>query len=131
MTSTNDSHNVTVGNIANSGVIIGNDNQVTGNVGPTSGITAADLAAIKGLFDDLNAQIAAEAPPEQRDAALERAGELHDAIVADKPDRTTIEYVTSWFKKHLPKLAGAIAGVLVNPVVGSVIAAAGTSLTDE
>jgi hypothetical protein len=37
------------------------------------------------------ARVVAEAPPEQREAALERVGELKEAVTAAEPDLSTME----------------------------------------
>jgi tetrahydromethanopterin S-methyltransferase subunit C len=39
--------------------------------------------------------------------------------------------VTRWFSKHLPHLAGAVIAVLVNPVIGAVVAAGDDGLIGE
>jgi hypothetical protein len=94
-------------------------------------VTEADLAALRRLLADLKAQVAAGAPPDRRDAALERVDELEEAITAEEPDLTTVEYVRGWFVKHLPGLAGAITGVIVDPVVGKMVEMAGDALAAE
>lgn len=75
--------------------------------------------------------MAAEAPPEKKEAALERVQELEEAVTAEKPDLTTMEYVKQWFVKNLPGLAGAVTGVVVNPIVGKLVEAAGDALAAE
>lgn len=94
-------------------------------------ITAEELAALSERFRQLKQVVADGAPPEQRDAALERVDELEQAITADEPDLTTMEYVRNWFARHAPKLAGAVTGLVVNPIVGKVVAAAGEGLAAE
>jgi hypothetical protein len=42
-----------------------------------------------------------------------------------------MEYVKNWFGKHLPGLAGTVVGVLVHPVVGKLVEAAGDAAADE
>jgi len=36
-----------------------------------------------------------------------------------------MQYVRGWFAKHLPGLAGSVVGVVVHPVVGKLVTAAG------
>ena len=67
----------------------------------------------------------ATAPAEQHAAALERIDELEQAVVADEPDLTTLQYVRKWFGKNLPKLAGSVTGLIIHPVVGKIVEAAG------
>jgi hypothetical protein len=88
-------------------------------------VTEADLAELRRAIDAVKAQIVAEVPPEQQAAALERVDELQEAVVAEEPDLTTLQYVRNWFGKHLPKLAGSITGLIIHPVVGKLVEAAG------
>lgn len=94
-------------------------------------LTDEEYAELKNVLNGLRAQVADEAPADARDSAIARVDELEEAITGERPDLTTMEYVKSWFAKHLPKLAGAVAAVLVNPLVGKLVASAGDALTDE
>ena len=44
---------------------------------------------------------------------------------------TTMEYVKRWFVKNLPGLAEAVTGVVVHPIVGKLVEAAGDALAAE
>jgi hypothetical protein len=90
-----------------------------------SAVTEADLAELRRAIEDVKAQIVAEAPPEQQAAALERVDELEQAVVAEEPDLTTLQYVRKWFGKNLPKLAGSVTGLIIHPVVGKIVEASG------
>jgi hypothetical protein len=94
-------------------------------------VTDADLAELRQILADLKAKVAAEAPPEKKDAALERVEELEEAVTAREPDLTTMEYVKRWFVKNLPGLAGAVTSVVVHPIVGKLVEAAGDALATE
>jgi hypothetical protein len=94
-------------------------------------LTDEEYAELKGVLRGLRAQVAGEAPADARDSAIERVDELEEAITADRPDLTTMDYVKSWFAKHVPKLSGAVAAVLVNPLVGKLIASAGDALMED
>jgi hypothetical protein len=94
-------------------------------------ITEADLAKLRQVLTDLKAKVTAKAPPEKKDAALERVGELEEALTVGEPDLTTIEYVKGWFVKNLPDLAGAVTSVVVHPIVGKLVEAAGDALAAE
>ena len=100
-------------------------------IGPRAEVTEADLAALRQMLADLRAQVAAQAPPDKRDAALERVDELEEALTAEEPDLTTMEYVKKWFGKHLPQLAGAVTSLVVHPIVGKLVEAAGDALAAE
>ena len=103
--------------------------QVVGEAKP--GATEEELAALRAMLADLKARVEAEAPPGRRAAALERVEELEEAIAAKEPDLTTMEYVKRWFGKNLPGLAGAVAGIVVHPIVGKLVEAAGDALAAE
>ncbi|MGH2944483.1 MAG: hypothetical protein ACRDLN_17110, partial [Solirubrobacteraceae bacterium] len=75
--------------------------------------------------------VVAAAPPERRVAAAERVGELERACLADEPDVTTIQYVARWFGTNVPQLAGAVAGIVIHPIVGKLVGAAGDALVAE
>lgn len=123
-----DSIQATIGDHAH-GVVVGKDiHQV---IGEQAQVTEAGLAAVRELFAKLKRQVEAQAPPEKKDSAMERVEELEESITAKEPDLTTMEYVRKWFGKHLPQLAGAVVGVLVDPVVGKVVEAAGDLAAGE
>ena len=88
-------------------------------------VSSAELAELQRAIDEVKAQILAGAPPEQQAAALERVDELKEAVVAEELDVTTLQYVRKWFLKNLPKLAGSVTGLIVHPVVGKIVEAAG------
>ena len=96
-----------------------------------SAVTEADLAELRRAIEAVKAQIVADAPPEQQAAALERVDELEEAVVADEPDLTTLQYIRKWFGKNLPKLAGAVTGLIVHPVVGKLVEAAGDLVAEQ
>ena len=88
-------------------------------------MTEADLAELRLVLADLLTRVEAEAPPEQKQAAVERVNELSEAITAQAPDLSTIEYVKRWFVKNLPGLAGTVTGVILHPIVGKLVEATG------
>jgi len=118
---------VSIGGSVPGQVAIGNDiNQryvrVQNDV-PT--VTESDLSELRAAVEALKAQIVAEVPPDQQAAALERIDELEEAVVAEEPDLTTLQYIRKWFGKNVPKVAGAVTGLIVHPVVGKIVEAAG------
>jgi hypothetical protein len=94
-------------------------------------VTEAELAELRDAFAQLRAQVLAEAPADARTAAAERIDELEQAVVAERPDLTTIQYVTRWFGARLPKLAGVVTGVVVHPIVGRLVESAGEMLAAD
>lgn len=94
-------------------------------------VTQAELQELRGSLAALREQVAAQAPPEQRAAAVERVDELEQAVLAERPDVTTIRYVAQWFGRNLPKLAGVVTTVVVHPIVGKLVESAGEMLADD
>ena len=98
---------------------------------PRVQVTETDLAAIRNLFKELQNQVAAQAPPDKKNSALERVEELQEAIIAEEPDLETMAYIKKWFGKNTPPLARAVTGVLNNPMVGKVVEARGGPTASE
>jgi hypothetical protein len=94
-------------------------------------LSGDELAQLRQAFADLRADVAAQAPPERQAAAVERIEELEQACLADEPDTTTIAYVGRWFKTNLPGLAGAVTGIVIHPLVGRIVGAAGQAIAAE
>lgn len=102
------------------------------NIGKTQPeVTKSDLAQLQQIIDSLKTQIEAQAPPEKKDAAIERVEELKEAVTATEPDLSTMEYVKNWFVKKLPALAGSVTSVIIHPIVGKLVTAAGDTLADD
>jgi hypothetical protein len=105
---------------------------ITQTVGAAQqGVTQADLAELRRVLAELEARVEAEAPSEQKQAAIEHVKELGQAITVGEPDLTTMEYVKRWFGKHVPGLAGAVTGVVIHPIVVKLVDAAGEALAAE
>ena len=94
-------------------------------------VTEVELADLRSAFDDVRAQVRAQAPADKRDGALERIDELQQALVADKPDPSTAGYVKGWFARNVPGIAGAVVSLVVHPVVGKLVEAGGAALADQ
>ncbi len=116
----------------NSGqVAVGKNIQQEQQIGSGNQISSDDLQQVEKLFADLKQQIALQAPADKKEAALQRVDELQQEVVSQKPSLTTFEYMRNWFAKNLPSMAGAVASVVVNPIVGKVVEAAGTIAADQ
>ncbi len=126
-----DSFNVTIGNQASDIAIGKNIQQIRESSRAKLEITETDLAEINHLFVSLKEVITKSVPLERQHAALERVEELEETVSAKKPDLTTIEYVKNWFVKNLPQVAGNVIGLLVHPIVGKVVEAAGDLAAGE
>src|ERR1700709_2640912 len=49
-------------------------------------VTEAEMAQVQQMFADLRTKIEQEAPPEEKEKALERVDELKEAVTAKEPD---------------------------------------------
>ena len=113
-------------------VAVGKDIRQSQAVGTMSTqVTDAEIADLRRAFADLRATVQAQAPEEHREAALERVDELEAAVVTEEPDPTTAGYVKNWFARNVPQLAGAVVSVVVHPVVGKLVEAAGEVVADQ
>ncbi len=124
-----DTFNVTTGDVSGQ-VAVGKGISQTRIEAPAPP-SAEEVAALRAELAALRARVAAEAPPEQKDAAVARVDELAEAVTAPQPDLSTMEYVKQWFGKHLPALAGAVTSIVVHPIVGKLVEAAGEALAGE
>ncbi len=118
-----------VSNVSGGQVAIGRTvNQTSTTVVP-QGPSEADLAGLLRQFEAVRSQVLDD--PDTPDAAADKLDELKAAVTADEPELSTMEYVRDWFGKNAPKFAGAVAALVVNPVVGALVGAAGETLAAE
>jgi hypothetical protein len=94
-------------------------------------ITEAELETLRSLIAELKAQVASTETGEKQATALGKVSELEEAITTKTPDVSTMEYVRNWFVKNVPQLAGAVTGLVVNPIVGKLVEAAGETVAHE
>lgn len=97
------------GHVVQFGNISGGQINIGPSVLPPAGPPALPLGEI---FAHLQARLAAEAPPDKREAALERLAELKEAITAYPPDQQTMAYIKNWFAKNMPFLAKEVAQLI-------------------
>ena len=119
--------NIRFGDVTQSQFVTGDYNTVAQQVG----LSPQDVEALRAAFADMRAQVAAGAPPELREQAAEQALEVERAVVSDEPDPGRARRALRWFREHLPQLAGTVASVLVNPIVGKVVETAGDAVAKE
>jgi enamine deaminase RidA (YjgF/YER057c/UK114 family) len=81
--------------------------------------------------EELKARVEENAPNDRKADALARVDELQRAVTDPKPKLSTMEYVRDWFEEHLPALAGSVTGLVVHPIVGKLVEAAGDGLAAE
>ncbi|MER3432484.1 MAG: hypothetical protein C4288_03405 [Leptolyngbya sp. ERB_1_1] len=64
----------------------------------------SDLSSLQQNFNQLRAQVSAEAPKEVRHRALEHLNDLQEELFTQKKvNGLTLLYVYQWFRNHLPK----------------------------
>lgn len=119
----------TVSNVSGGQVAIGGTVTQTSTTVSPQGPTEADIAALLQQFAALRTQVLAD--PETPDAAAGKLDELQAAVTAEQPELSTMEYVRDWFVKYAPKFAGAVTALVVNPIVGALVGAAGETLATE
>jgi hypothetical protein len=119
----------TVSNVSGGQVAIGGTVSQTSTTVASTGPSEADLAALLQRFSTLRHEVLADT--DTPDAAAEKLDELKDAITAEEPELSTMEYVRDWFVKYAPKFAGAVTALVVNPVVGALVGAAGETVATE
>lgn len=111
-------------------VAIGKDiNQAVGSMQVQ--VSEAELTELRQAFAGLRAQVRASVPLESQGRALELVGELESDTLTERPKPATMRYVRDWFSEHLPQVAGAVTGLVVHPVVGKLVEAAGEAVAGE
>ena len=124
-----DSISATIGNVSDgSQVAVGHHIQQSQVHGAPPEMTEEEMSQLMQMFADLKTKIAQEAPPAEKEKALERVDELQDAVTAKEPDLTTMEYVRNWFVKNLPTVAGSVVGLIVHPLVGKLVEVGGDAI---
>lgn len=114
------------GDVIESQVVIGDYNEVSQRIG----LSPEETSELRAVFDDLRSAVA-EAPPDQREKALAEANEVEAAIVTNQPQPQRVRQALAWFRDNAPQLAGAVAGVLINPLVGKVVEGAGEAIANQ
>jgi hypothetical protein len=121
-------YSVQIGGSVSGQVGVGSDISQT-MTSPAAGAAAPGLAE---LIEELRRTVAAKAPPEQREEAVAKVEELGAAVTASgQPDVRTMASVRNWFALHLPKVIGSVMGLIVHPLVGKVVEAAGDLVVDQ
>jgi len=128
-TSKNNIHVTIDGNISGQVAVGRNINQ--SKIEVHSSVTSQEMEELRELIAQLRNKVESETPADKKDAALERVDELEQAVTDKKPDLSTMEYVRNWFVKNLPGVAGAVVSIVVHPIVGRLVEAAGDALTAD
>ncbi|MEU6389072.1 hypothetical protein [Streptomyces sp. NPDC046939] len=115
-------------------VIIGRHNtasQTAPGAPATPPVTAGELASLRAEFAHLRTLVPEDEP--QAGRARELLEELEETVSAtgEPPDVSTMRYVVRWFRRSLPALATAVTGLVLHPVVGRLVEAAGDTLVED
>jgi formate dehydrogenase maturation protein FdhE len=125
-----DTINATIGNVSDrSQIAVGHHIEQSQVHGAPPVMTEAEMVQLRQMFEELKTKIAQEAPPAEKDKALERVDELQEAVTAREPDLTTMEYVRNWFVKNLPSVAGSVVSLIVHPLVGKLVEVGGEAIS--
>jgi len=119
-----------IGDVKDSLIAVGSDIRMVNTV-TREPPTAAEREELARLLTQLRAQVLAESPPEQQQAAVTKVEELKEALDQKEPDLDTMAAVRKWFIRKLPALAGAVSGVIVHPIVGKLVSVAGDAAVAE
>jgi hypothetical protein len=117
-------YNVSFGKVTNSQIVTGDYNHVA----QTVGLAPDDVAALRAVFDDLRTNVAASVEPGRQEEALAQVGELEGSLIAREPDPGRVRTALRWFKEHAPQVTGAVASVVIHPLVGKVVEGAGDAV---
>lgn len=114
-------------------VAVGDGNVQTQTIGAprAPAPVGADRGVLDAILAELRSTVAAGAPADRRDAALERLGEFREALTAPEPDLATMEYVRGWFARQLPDLGAAVSAILAHPAVAQWIESSGGNVSAE
>lgn len=113
-------------------LVVGSHNVVTRQEeqrGVSAPVSDAQLAELRSAFARVRSGIA-DLGDEGRGAG-ERLDELEEAVTSAEPDVSVMVYVRNWFLRTLPSLAGAVLGLIVDPVVGQLVHQAGDEWAAE
>ena len=94
-------------------------------------VSEGELAELRAEIDRLRQAVASAAPPDLKEAAIDRVNELEEAVTAKKPDLDAMGGVKSWFIKRLPALAGGVSSIFIHPILGKLVEAAGEGIAAE
>jgi hypothetical protein len=119
--------NIQFGDVSDSQLVVGDYNTVSQRIG----LTPEEAVQLRAVFADFKSAVAEQSPEELRADAQAHADELERAVVTERPDPGAVRRVLRWFKEHAPELAGVVAGVVINPLVGKLVEGAGAAIADR
>jgi len=107
---------------------------VIGQVHTGSGdviVFSPNATSLEAIFLALREEVETNSPQEEKNEAQAKVSELERAIQKSPPDVEKISSIRTWFQNNVPKLAGSVTGVIVHPIIGKVVEAAGELAAQE
>jgi hypothetical protein len=112
-------------------VAIGQDiHQARSTTRMSSDVTGSDFVELAAEFARVRQQLAV-LPRDIAKQAERRLGELEEVVTSAQPDVGKMADVRGWFARKVPSLASAVTRLVVHPIVGKVVAAAGDSIAAD
>lgn len=93
--------------------------------------SAAEMEDLRGAIRSLRQLVAEQAPETERAEALAQVDNLERAASEGGADLDGMARVRNWFARHLPAMAGAVFSIIVHPVIGKLVEAAGDAAVKE
>jgi hypothetical protein len=121
-----------ISNVSGGQVAVGKDiRQSATRVDVRGALTPEELQQLATMFAAFRDEVARVAPPDVREEAIHQAEALEQATAGPQPDLSVMASARRWFSQNVPKLAGAVISVIVNPIVGKLVQAAGDAVVGE
>ena len=117
------------GNITGSQIVVGDGNVMIHTEAPA--ITTAELKKLRAKFRMLKQQIEATVPEDKKVEALNKADQLQVTVLDKNPNPSKMASIRNWFVKNAPGIAGVVTSVVVHPIVGKLVEAAGDAVASE
>jgi hypothetical protein len=112
------------GTFSESQFSVGDHNLLQQRVGEAARerLEPAEVEALARDLRDIRDRTAAQTPPDRRDEALSRVGELEATTMgADHPEPARIARVYRWFLRNAPDIAESVSTLLLGPLVGKLV----------
>ena len=108
------------GPVSGSIIVQGSNNTVRQQIA-----TPAEEADLSRSIAELRAKVESLVPADQKSEAIAQVAAIEAATKGDRPEVSKLASARAWFLKHLPALAGSVMSVVVHPLVGKLVEAAG------
>lgn len=128
----NDKYSVDIsGGVTDSQIAIGSQITQTKTVVPIKVIGEEGVAQLSAEIAEIRRLVDAQASPETRSEALRQVEQLEESVLSGAPKLSKLAAARSWFADHLPAIAGSVTSLVVHPLVGRLVGAAGDVMVAE